>query len=86
VYFAIAGIIAEVVGFVIIWKSSRKLEFQEGDFVSDRYVDPKTGKPPPKIEGPPDPRLYRPGLYLVISGLISQGIDVFLNQILRINV
>ena len=84
--FAIIGIAAEVLGFLLMLRPSRKLEFQEGDFVSDRYVDPKTKKPPPKIEGPPDPRKYRPGLILIIAGLISQGFDIFVTQVLDVDI
>ena len=73
---AIVGIAAEILGFWLIIKATRRLEFREGDFVSDRYVEPSTDRPPQHIEGPPNPRFYRPGIYLVIAGLAAQAVDI----------
>jgi hypothetical protein len=74
--FAIIGIALEIIGFIFIIKSNPRLVLKQGGFIGDVYVDPKTDKPPPEIEGPPDPRMYRPGIYLVIAGLVAQGIDI----------
>jgi hypothetical protein len=83
-YIAIFGIAAEIFGFWLIIKSSRKLDFRGGDFVSDRYVDPRTGEPLPRIEGPPDPRMYRPGIYIVVGGLATQIVDILATQVFKL--
>jgi hypothetical protein len=60
--------------------STRRLVFRAGDFVSDIYVDPKTCKPPHHIEGAPNPMYYRPGIYMVVVGLVIQIADILINQ------
>jgi hypothetical protein len=80
---AIIGIAFEIAGFLLVIISTKKLEFQPGDFVSDVYVDPKTKQPPPHIESYPNPRLYRPGIYLVIIGLGLQIADIIANDYLK---
>jgi hypothetical protein len=42
VWFALAGIAAEIIGFILIIKSTKKLDPEEGSFMSERYVDSKS--------------------------------------------
>jgi hypothetical protein len=44
--FALIGIGLEIAGFFAMTKSTKKLVFRQGGFISDRHVDPKTGKAP----------------------------------------
>lgn len=48
--------------------------------MADRYIDPKTKQPPPRIESYPDPLLYRPGIVLVVIGLGLQIVDIIVTQ------
>ncbi len=84
--FALIGIGLEIAGFFAMTKSTKKLVFRQGGFISDRHVDPKTGKAPPEIEGPPNPLIYRPGLYAVMVGLGLQIVDIYLNDVLKIEI
>jgi len=77
-WFAIAGIAFEILGFVLMLRSTHKLDYVQGDYVSDNYVDPRTGKPPEHIEGPPDPKIHRRGMWSVIGGLVLQILDIVL--------
>lgn len=85
-WLAIAGIALEIIGFVLMIKSTKKLDFQPGDFVSDVYVDPKTKKPPPHIESSPNPLIYRPGIYFVIAGLSSQIADIIIPKLFNVEI
>jgi hypothetical protein len=77
---AIFGIAFEIFGFVLMIKSTRKLVLKKGDFVAEIYVEKSTGKPPQHIEGSPNPTYYRPGIYLVIAGLILQIAAIIVTQ------
>jgi hypothetical protein len=81
--FAIIGIGMEIAGFLFVIRSTKKLDLEEGGFMADRYVDPKTKKPPPHIESYPNPLLYKPGIILVMIGLGLQIVDIFVTQILN---
>lgn len=59
-FLAIIGISLEITGFVFMINSTRRLVLRQGGFTSDQHVDPTTGQPPPEIEGPPIPHIYRP--------------------------
>jgi hypothetical protein len=83
VLLAIAGIGLEIAGFLLIIKSTKRLDLEEGGFMADRYVDPKTKQPPPHIESFPNPLMYRPGIYAVMVGLGLQGLDIFINDVLN---
>ena len=71
-WLAIVGIGLEIVGFVLMINSSRKLVLKKGDFVADIYVEKSTGEPPEHIEGSPNPAIYRPGIYSIIVALFLQ--------------
>jgi hypothetical protein len=66
--------------------STRRLVLRQGGFTSDQHVDPTTGQPPPEIEGPPNPLIYRPGIYLVIAGLVLQIADVIISEYFKIDI
>lgn len=61
-----------IIGFVLMLRSTITLNFAPGPFHSDEYVDPKTDAPPPHIESSPRPWLYRPGIILILIGLVLQ--------------
>jgi hypothetical protein len=67
-WLAIIGIGLEIVGFLLVLKSTKRLDLEDHAFMG-RYIDPKTKQPPPHIESFPNPLLYRPGIYAVIAGL-----------------
>lgn len=73
---AIIGIALEILGFILIIKSTTKLVLKQGGMIGDIHVDPKTDKPPPLMESFPNPLLYKPGLGFVIAGLGLQVIDI----------
>ncbi len=75
-WLAIAGIGFEILGFVLMLRSTHKLDLARGDFVSSNYVDPRTGRPPEHIESPPDPKLHRWGIGSIIGGLVLQILDI----------
>jgi hypothetical protein len=68
-WLAIIGIGLEIVGFLLVIKSTKRLDLEDHAFMGSRYIDPKTKQPPPHIESFPNPLLYRPGIYAVIAGL-----------------
>jgi hypothetical protein len=68
-WLAIIGIGLEIVGFLLVIKSTKRLDLEDHAFMGPRYIDPKTKQPPPHIESFPNPLLYRPGIYAVIAGL-----------------
>ena len=74
--FGIFGIGLEILGFIFILKSTKLLKYAPGIFHSSQYVDKKTGKPPEYIESAPKPRMYRPGIVLVIIGLGIQIVQI----------
>jgi hypothetical protein len=82
-WLALFGIGCEIGGFLLVEKSARRLVLKEGSYAGDRHVDPKTGQPPAEIEGPPNPKFYRSGIYVIIAGLVFQFADVIasLNQV-----
>lgn len=85
-YVNILGIGLEILGFVLMLKSTRILELKTGgSFASDFYADPKTGRQPPTIEGAPNPLLYRPGIWLVIAGLALQILDVVIDTTIGVS-
>ena len=47
---AIIGIALEILGFLLMIKSTKKLDYTPGGFTGPEYVDPKTKQPPPHIE------------------------------------
>jgi hypothetical protein len=79
-FLAIIGISLEIAGFVFMINSTRRLILKEGDFVADIYVDPNTNEPPHHIEGSPNPSYYRPGIYMIVVGLVIQIADILMNQ------
>ena len=83
---AIIGIGAEILGFALMIKAIRHLVLQEGDYKASIYVEKSTGKPPPHIEGAPNPTYYRPGIYLVIAGLAAQVVDIIVTQRFKIDI
>ena len=85
-WLAILGISLEILGFLFMIRSTKKLNYKEGDFVGPEYVDPKTDKPPPHIESSPNPLMYRPGIWLVVSGLASQIADLIVTEHLKISI
>ena len=68
-WLAIIGIGLEIVGFLLVIKSTKRLDLEGHAFMGPGYIDPKTKQPPPHIESFPNPLLYRPGIYAVIAGL-----------------
>jgi hypothetical protein len=80
VWLAVVGILFEFAGFVLMIKSTTRLDRIRGDFVSDRYADPRTGEPPPHIESSPNPLIYRPGIYSIMIGLGFQVADILFTQ------
>jgi hypothetical protein len=80
------GISLEIVGFVLVIKSTIRLDYKPGGFMGGEYVDPKTEKPPPHIESSPIPLIYRPGIYLVIAGLALQIADVIVSEYFKIDI
>ena len=68
-WLAIIGIGLEIVGFLLVIKSTKRLDLEDHAFMGPRYIDPKTKQPPPHIESFPNPLLYRPGIYAVIAAL-----------------
>lgn len=71
-WLSVGGISLEIIGFLLMIMSTRKLVLHQGEFNSDIYVEKSTGKPPKHIEGAPNPLIYRPGIGLVIAGLALQ--------------
>jgi hypothetical protein len=82
-WIAIAGIAAEIFGFVLMIRSAPLLELRQGDFVSDVHIDPNTGEPIRHIEGPRIQAIYRPGIYLVVAGLAAQAADIVIAQLFK---
>ena len=83
---AIIGIALEIVGFFLIIKSTKKLNYKPGGFIGPEYVDPKTGKPPPHIESFPNPLRYRPGIILVMIGLGLQIADIAIPELFNFEI
>ena len=83
---AILGISLEIVGFVLVIKSTPKLVLKRGGFTSFVHVDPKTGEPLEEIEGPPNPLIYRPGIYMVIAGLSLQIADIVIPKLFNVEI
>ena len=81
---AIIGIALEIVGFFLIIKSTKKLNYKPGGFIGPEYVDPKTGKPQPHIESFPNPLRYRPGIIVVMIGLGLQIADIAIPKLFNI--
>jgi hypothetical protein len=79
-FLAIIGMSLEIAGFVFMINSTRKLVLKKGDYVADIYVDPNTCDPPHHIEGAPNPTYYRPGIYMVVVGLVIQIADILITQ------
>lgn len=79
-FLAIIGMSLEIAGFVFMINATRKLVLKEGGFVGDIYVDPNTDKPPHHIEGSPNPTYYRPGIYMVVVGLVIGIADILITQ------
>ena len=79
-WLAILGILLEILGFIFMIKSTKKLNYKEGDYVGPECVDPKTDKPPPHIESSPNPLTYRPGIYCIVTGLSLQIVDIIVTQ------
>jgi hypothetical protein len=71
-FYNVEGIMMELIGFFLVLIASRKLILKSGSYSGDRYVDPLTEKPPPVIEGPPDPKFWSVGVRLIIVGLAFQ--------------
>ena len=71
------GLALEVFGFVLILKSTRRLKLRTGGFVSDSYLDEKTGKKPPFLQSEPISEVNRTGIGFVIAGLACQFIAMF---------
>jgi hypothetical protein len=63
-WLAIVGIGLEIVGFVLMINSSRKLVLKKGNFVADIYVEKSTGEPPEHIEGSPQSSYLSSGYIL----------------------
>jgi hypothetical protein len=51
-WLAIIGIGLEIVGFLLVIKSTKRLDLEDHAFMGPRYIDPKTKQPPPHIELP----------------------------------
>ena len=72
------SIASEVYGFILMLKSTKTLTLKRGSFLADKYVDPKTGKPPPTAQSAPLPQIINTGIGFVIAGLIGQILAIFL--------